>query len=75
MALLSYTGSRNLYGDLTNNSTAANLTLGDTLINAKLSEIYGMRDWYFLYKSSSADTVPPTIVSSAATVVTIVPVV
>lgn len=30
---LTYTSQRNLYGTLTNNSTTANLTLGDTLIN------------------------------------------
>lgn len=33
--MLTYTGSRNLYGTLTNNSSTSNLTTGDTLINAE----------------------------------------
>ena len=37
--MLSYTGSRNLYGSLTNNTTATNLTLGDTLINQSIRKI------------------------------------
>lgn len=57
---LTYTGLRNLYGDLTNNSTSSNLTLGDKLITMKLGEIYGMRDWYFMYKTATANTVGST---------------
>jgi hypothetical protein len=37
--MLTYTGSRNLYGKLTNNESSANLTLGDSLINAETRRI------------------------------------
>ena len=57
---LTYTGMRNLAGNLTSNSTSANLTLMDTLINSKLGEIYGIKSWYFLYKNVTASTVAST---------------
>lgn len=44
----SYTTSRNLYGSLTNNTEAANLTLGDQIINDSIRAICSMKDWPFL---------------------------
>lgn len=37
--MISYTGSRNLYGTLTNNSSTTNLATGDSLINAETRRI------------------------------------
>lgn len=34
--MLTYTGQRNIYGQLTNNSTTTNLALGDTLMNSNI---------------------------------------
>lgn len=52
-----YTSSRNLYGDLTNNSTATNLTLGDKLVNIALRQILNIRQWFFKEKSDTITTV------------------
>lgn len=52
-----YTSSRNIFGDLTNNSVAANLTLGDKLINIAIRQILNKRKWPFLEKSDTDDTV------------------
>jgi len=58
--MLTYTGLRNLYGDLTNDDSSANLTLGDTLINQAQKKILGMHDWYFMYSSDTATTTADT---------------
>ena len=53
----SYTASRNLYGSLTGNVLAANLTLGDVLINEYTRQILSSHDWPFLEKQGTIDTV------------------
>jgi hypothetical protein len=47
----SYTELRNLYGTLSNNSSAANLTLGDQLMDDVYQHVCRKRDWYWLQKS------------------------
>src|SRR3990167_8726802 len=46
--MITYTGLRNLFGSLTNNTASANLTLGDTLNNNSIQKILGKRAWPFL---------------------------
>lgn len=53
----SYTTLRNLYGNVTNNLSTANLTLGDELINDSYRRICGMNSWPFLQTSSTLSTV------------------
>lgn len=55
--MLSYTKLRNLYGSLTNNSTSANLTLGDTFINQSYRQICAVKPWYWLEGTNTASTV------------------
>lgn len=55
--MLGYTASRNLYGSLTDNQDAANLTLGDTLINEGIRVMLGDIPWPFLQKTTTATTV------------------
>lgn len=55
--MLTYTGRRNLYGTLTNDSSSTNLTLGDTLMNEAEREIIGLRAWPFLEKTYVQSTV------------------
>jgi hypothetical protein len=55
--MLSYTGLRNLFGTLTNDSTSANLTLGDILINDSIRTVYSLRPWAFLEKVETISTV------------------
>lgn len=55
--MLTLTGSRNLYGQLTNNDGATNLTLGDTLINEGIRRLLGTIDWPFLEKQTTINTV------------------
>lgn len=54
---LSYTGQRNFFGDLTDNSSSDNLTLGDKLINIADAQVINSRDWDFLEKSRTLTTV------------------
>jgi hypothetical protein len=57
--MLSYTGSRNLYKDLTGNDNTSNLTFGDTLIN-ELTRNYCTNNggkWWFLEKVTTQSTV------------------
>lgn len=61
--MLSYTGRRNLFGTLTNNTASANLTIGDTLINAADKRILAMRAWPFLDRK---DTSLTTVASQQA---------
>ena len=56
----SYTTARNLYGSLTLNDTAKNLTLGDQLINDSIRAICAMKDWPFLEKVRTLTTVANT---------------
>jgi hypothetical protein len=53
----SYTGSRNFFGDLTQNSNSTNLTLGDKFINASIKQILNLRRWDFLEKTATDSTV------------------
>jgi hypothetical protein len=55
--MLTYTGSRNLYGSLTNNTSTTNLTLGDTLINQSTRKILSGYSWPFLEKTATLKTV------------------
>lgn len=57
--MLTYTGLRNLYGSLTNNTTTNNLTFGDGLINASI-RFYCTANggkWWFLEKVTTQSTV------------------
>ena len=57
--MLTYTGRRNLYGKLTNNAEAANLTTGDTVMNLSDKRILSMEggDWWFLEETTTVSTV------------------
>lgn len=55
--MLSYTGRRNLFGTLCNNSAAATLTAADILMNMCEKRIMSARDWPFLYKQYTKTTV------------------
>lgn len=55
--MLSYTALRNLYGQLTNNSASANLTLGDIFTNQAYRQICAVRPWYWLEGTNTATTV------------------
>lgn len=54
--MLSYTGRRNLFGTLTQNSTSANLTTGDTLMNASEKRLLALHQWSFLQTSATKTT-------------------
>ncbi len=58
--MLSYTGRRNLFGTLTNNSTSNNLTTGDTLMNTSEKRILALFQWPFLERTDTATTVAAT---------------
>lgn len=51
-----YTQLRSLYGSLTNNSQATNLTFGSGLINDSVRRLIAERDWPFVQKSVQANT-------------------
>ena len=51
--MLTYTTSRNLYGKLTNNESTANLTLGDSLINAETRRLLRKLGSKILEKTST----------------------
>lgn len=55
--MLTYTSGRNLYGKLTQDSSASNLTDGDTIINNVLREILGVQEWTFLNKTATITSV------------------
>ena len=54
--MLSYTGRRNLFGKLTNNSSSNNLSFGDTLMDSKTRELLGKRSWPFLKRTATRST-------------------
>lgn len=58
--MLTYTGSRNLFGTLSSNTTETNKVLGDTLINEKAREIISVKPWNFREKVSTKSTVAST---------------
>ena len=57
MAYRSYTGGRNLYGQLTNDTSSGNLSNGDTYVDASVSDLIGKRAWPFLFRESTTTTV------------------
>lgn len=65
--MLTFSGRRNLFGDLSGNSASATLTLADTLMNQSERKIISFRNWSFLERqytlSSISDTVTVTIAS------------
>lgn len=58
--MLSYTASRNLFGDLAGDDSAGNLTLGDTLINNAIRAILRSHAWYFRHKTGTVTLVAST---------------
>lgn len=58
--MLTYTGSRNLFGQLTNNTSTNNLSYGDVLINEGIRQMLGDLPWPFLQTTSTASTVAST---------------
>ncbi len=66
--MLSYTGRRNLFGTLSNNTASATLTLADQLINIEEKRILSSRQWSFLEKQffmTVGDTFTVTVASPA----------
>lgn len=57
--MLTYTGSREHFGDLVNDPTESTLVIGDRLINHQIKRLLGKRNWPFL-----ETTVPFTTVAS-----------
>jgi len=55
--MLTYTGRRNHFGNLTNNTSSANLTLGDTLMNAREKRIVRSYKWSFSERQFTTTTV------------------
>ena len=58
--MLSFTGRRNLAGDLANTSASATLTLLDTLMNASEKRLVVARDWPWLWRQYTETTVAST---------------
>jgi hypothetical protein len=56
----SYTTGRNLYGKWTKNASTANLTLGDEVANDEYRTICAMKDWAFLHKLRTVNTIAST---------------
>lgn len=55
--MYSYTGSRNLYGEITNDTTATNLTNGDLYINSDIGRMLGKKPWPFLFREGTVASV------------------
>ena len=64
--MLTYTGRRNLFGNLANNSASATLTLADTLCNAFEKRLISMRDWDFLERQYTLPTLASTVTVTIA---------
>jgi hypothetical protein len=54
--MLTYTGARNLFGTLSNNSNSTNLSKADTLINEMRRRVLSSRQWSFLEKQYTTTT-------------------
>lgn len=56
---LTYTSTRNLFGNLTNNSSPTNLSFGDSIINASIRKYCNSNGgkWWFLEKVTTQSTV------------------
>lgn len=59
--MLTYTTRRNLTGQLSSDSSAANLTLLDTLLNASDREITSMKPWGFRQKTRTSSTLTSNV--------------
>jgi hypothetical protein len=55
--MLTYTGARNLYGSLSDNTSTTNLSFGDLMINEGIRVMLGSLPWPFLEKVSTETTV------------------
>lgn len=55
-----FTNLRNLYGTITNDSSSANLTFGDEIMNDTMRRVCAERDWDFLQKTATSTTVAST---------------
>lgn len=55
--MLTFSSRRNLYSTLTNDTSTANLTLGDTLLEQSTREILAMQPWPFLEQDFTITTV------------------
>src|SRR6266567_3450712 len=55
--MLSYTGQRNLFGTLVNNSDSTILTVADSLINDRRRFVLSRKNWWFLEKAFTFSTV------------------
>lgn len=53
----SYTSGRNLYGELTNDTSSTNLTNGDLYTNSEIGRLLGRKAWPFLFREGTASTV------------------
>ncbi len=58
--MLTYTGSRNLYGTLADNTNTTNLTFGDIMINEGIRIMLGDIPWPFLETTATATTTAGT---------------
>lgn len=58
--MLTYTGGRNLYGTLVDNSDSTNLTFGDIMINEGIRAMLSKLPWPFLEKRTTAVTAAGT---------------
>lgn len=58
--MLTYSGARNTFGTLSNNTSTSNLTFGDSMINEGIRMMLGIMPWPFLEKSTTATTVAGT---------------
>lgn len=65
--MLSYTGRRNLFGDLCNKSDSTTLTLGDVLMNSADKRILGAKDWPFMHRIRTLVTKAASSTFTAAT--------
>jgi hypothetical protein len=55
--MLTYTGSRNLYGTLSDNTSSTNLPFGDIMINEGIRAMLSKLPWPFLEKVTTMSTV------------------
>lgn len=55
--MLSYTSRRNMFGNLCNNSSAATLSLADSLMNDSEKRIIASKDWPWLWRQYTLTTV------------------
>lgn len=64
--MITYTGRRDLFGTLCNNSAAATLTVADSLMNVTGKKIISARDWDFLDRQYTVSTVATTVTVTIA---------